>query len=259
VLCHPPDIRRALDKGAHGVQIDFTESRLDPSGQLLRSFTELNNNLRSGRPLLRRGARPGHGRARRVGYSPAGSPCGGAYRWSQWLAACCRRSTRERGSPQATPGGRPGSRSASISWCRSWSPVTVTLPPPGSRVWVPRRGLADSPPRTGLTREAAISYPVGVIAYSLIVLGAIAPPARVGGGQVFQKPASGCWSSIVGIGADRLLMAYHQIRSARDLDLYRTGLMLRPAPVVACGQPGSCVAGLPADCGGSPGDGHLVP
>ncbi len=41
------DIRGALDKGAHSVQIDFTEGRLavklDPTGQLLRSFTELNN------------------------------------------------------------------------------------------------------------------------------------------------------------------------------------------------------------------------
>ena len=43
------DIRGALDKGAHSVQIDFTEGRLavklDPSGQLLRSFTDLNNQV----------------------------------------------------------------------------------------------------------------------------------------------------------------------------------------------------------------------
>jgi 5-methyltetrahydropteroyltriglutamate--homocysteine methyltransferase len=43
------DIRGALKAGAHGVQIDFTEGRLavklDPSGQLLRSFTELNNRV----------------------------------------------------------------------------------------------------------------------------------------------------------------------------------------------------------------------
>ena len=43
------DIRGALDGGAHGVQIDFTEGRLaiklDPSGQLLRSFTDLNNQV----------------------------------------------------------------------------------------------------------------------------------------------------------------------------------------------------------------------
>src|SRR5215472_7961979 len=43
------DIRGALDKGAHSVQIDFTEGRLavklDPSGQLLRSFIELNNQV----------------------------------------------------------------------------------------------------------------------------------------------------------------------------------------------------------------------
>jgi 5-methyltetrahydropteroyltriglutamate--homocysteine methyltransferase len=43
------DIRGALDKGAHCVQIDFTEGRLavklDPSGQLLRSFIELNNQV----------------------------------------------------------------------------------------------------------------------------------------------------------------------------------------------------------------------
>src|SRR6516162_9792204 len=41
------DIRGALDGGADSVQIDFTEGRLavklDPSGQLLRSFTDLNN------------------------------------------------------------------------------------------------------------------------------------------------------------------------------------------------------------------------
>jgi 5-methyltetrahydropteroyltriglutamate--homocysteine methyltransferase len=46
------DIRGALDGGAHSVQIDFTEGRLavklDPSGQLLRSFTELNNQVLAG-------------------------------------------------------------------------------------------------------------------------------------------------------------------------------------------------------------------
>lgn len=43
------DIRGALDKGAHSVQIDFTEGglavKLDPSGQLLRSFADLNNQV----------------------------------------------------------------------------------------------------------------------------------------------------------------------------------------------------------------------
>jgi 5-methyltetrahydropteroyltriglutamate--homocysteine methyltransferase len=43
------DIRGALDSGAHGVQIDFTEARLavklDPSGTLLRSFIDLNNQV----------------------------------------------------------------------------------------------------------------------------------------------------------------------------------------------------------------------
>jgi 5-methyltetrahydropteroyltriglutamate--homocysteine methyltransferase len=43
------DIRGALAGGAHNVQIDFTEGRLalklDPSGQLLRSFTALNNRV----------------------------------------------------------------------------------------------------------------------------------------------------------------------------------------------------------------------
>ncbi len=43
------DIRGALDKGAHSVQIDFTEGRLavklDPSGQLLRAFVDLNNRV----------------------------------------------------------------------------------------------------------------------------------------------------------------------------------------------------------------------
>jgi 5-methyltetrahydropteroyltriglutamate--homocysteine methyltransferase len=43
------DIRGALDQGAHGVQIDFTEGRLavklDPSGQLLQSFIDLNNQV----------------------------------------------------------------------------------------------------------------------------------------------------------------------------------------------------------------------
>jgi 5-methyltetrahydropteroyltriglutamate--homocysteine methyltransferase len=41
------DIRRSLEAGAQSVQIDFTEARLslklDPSGQLLREFVELNN------------------------------------------------------------------------------------------------------------------------------------------------------------------------------------------------------------------------
>jgi 5-methyltetrahydropteroyltriglutamate--homocysteine methyltransferase len=44
---HETEIRRCLQKGAHKVQIDFTEARLavkiDPSGQLLHSFIDLNN------------------------------------------------------------------------------------------------------------------------------------------------------------------------------------------------------------------------
>jgi 5-methyltetrahydropteroyltriglutamate--homocysteine methyltransferase len=44
---HATEIRRCLDKGAHKVQIDFTEGRLavkiDPSGRLLASFIDLNN------------------------------------------------------------------------------------------------------------------------------------------------------------------------------------------------------------------------
>jgi 5-methyltetrahydropteroyltriglutamate--homocysteine methyltransferase len=43
------DIRGALDAGAHSVQIDFTEGRLavklDPSGQLLQTFIDLNNRV----------------------------------------------------------------------------------------------------------------------------------------------------------------------------------------------------------------------
>ena len=43
------DIRRSLARDAHCVQIDFTEARLslklDPSGDLLRSFVELNNDV----------------------------------------------------------------------------------------------------------------------------------------------------------------------------------------------------------------------
>jgi len=43
------DIRRSLDRGAQGVQIDFTEGRLsiklDPSGRLLRDFVALNNRV----------------------------------------------------------------------------------------------------------------------------------------------------------------------------------------------------------------------
>src|SRR5918999_6092693 len=44
---HETEIRRCLEKGAHKVQIDFTEGRLaikiDRSGNLLQSFIELNN------------------------------------------------------------------------------------------------------------------------------------------------------------------------------------------------------------------------
>jgi 5-methyltetrahydropteroyltriglutamate--homocysteine methyltransferase len=44
---HETEIRRCLQKGASKVQIDFTEGRLamkiDPSGQLLNSFIDLNN------------------------------------------------------------------------------------------------------------------------------------------------------------------------------------------------------------------------
>jgi 5-methyltetrahydropteroyltriglutamate--homocysteine methyltransferase len=44
---HETEVRRCLQKGAHSVQIDFTEGRLamkiDPSGNLLNSFIDLNN------------------------------------------------------------------------------------------------------------------------------------------------------------------------------------------------------------------------
>jgi 5-methyltetrahydropteroyltriglutamate--homocysteine methyltransferase len=44
---HVKEVRRCLAMGAHSVQIDFTEARfavkLDPSGELLASFIELNN------------------------------------------------------------------------------------------------------------------------------------------------------------------------------------------------------------------------
>lgn len=44
---HEGEIRRCLEKGAHAVQIDFTEGRLamkiDPTGALLESFVDLNN------------------------------------------------------------------------------------------------------------------------------------------------------------------------------------------------------------------------
>jgi 5-methyltetrahydropteroyltriglutamate--homocysteine methyltransferase len=44
---HETEIRRCLQRGAHSVQIDFTEGRLamkvDPTGQLLNSFIDLNN------------------------------------------------------------------------------------------------------------------------------------------------------------------------------------------------------------------------
>ncbi|MDN5935221.1 MAG: 5-methyltetrahydropteroyltriglutamate--homocysteine methyltransferase [Nitrosospira sp.] len=44
---HETEIRRCLDKGAHKVQVDFTEGRLaiklDPTGKLLNSFIDLNN------------------------------------------------------------------------------------------------------------------------------------------------------------------------------------------------------------------------
>ena len=44
---HVTEIRRCLEKGAAKVQVDFTEARLamkiDPSGQLLNSFVDLNN------------------------------------------------------------------------------------------------------------------------------------------------------------------------------------------------------------------------
>jgi 5-methyltetrahydropteroyltriglutamate--homocysteine methyltransferase len=44
---HQTEVRRCLEQGAHLVQVDFTEGRLavkiDPSGQLLNSFIDLNN------------------------------------------------------------------------------------------------------------------------------------------------------------------------------------------------------------------------
>jgi 5-methyltetrahydropteroyltriglutamate--homocysteine methyltransferase len=52
------EVRACLLKGAHEVQIDFTEARLaikiDPSGNLLHSFIDLNNLALF--PIQRRGA-----------------------------------------------------------------------------------------------------------------------------------------------------------------------------------------------------------
>ena len=46
---HETDMRRCLQKGAHSVQIDFTEGRLavrlDPTRQLLQDFVDLNNRV----------------------------------------------------------------------------------------------------------------------------------------------------------------------------------------------------------------------
>jgi 5-methyltetrahydropteroyltriglutamate--homocysteine methyltransferase len=54
---HENEVRRCLEKGAHKVQIDFTEGRLavklDPTGEVLNSFIDLNNRPRA---LLDRGA-----------------------------------------------------------------------------------------------------------------------------------------------------------------------------------------------------------
>jgi 5-methyltetrahydropteroyltriglutamate--homocysteine methyltransferase len=48
---HETDIRRCLAQGASAVQIDFTEGRLavklDPTGQVLKSFVDLNNRVLS--------------------------------------------------------------------------------------------------------------------------------------------------------------------------------------------------------------------
>jgi 5-methyltetrahydropteroyltriglutamate--homocysteine methyltransferase len=48
---HETDIRRCLERGASVVQIDFTEGRLaiklDPTGQVLKSFVDLNNRVLS--------------------------------------------------------------------------------------------------------------------------------------------------------------------------------------------------------------------
>ena len=44
---HETEVRRCLEKGAHSVQVDFTEGRMaikiDPTGHLLNSFIDLNN------------------------------------------------------------------------------------------------------------------------------------------------------------------------------------------------------------------------
>ena len=51
---HETEVRGCLQSGAHGVQIDFTEGRLavkiDPSGELLQSFIDLNNLVLAGSP-----------------------------------------------------------------------------------------------------------------------------------------------------------------------------------------------------------------
>jgi 5-methyltetrahydropteroyltriglutamate--homocysteine methyltransferase len=49
---HRSEVRQCIEKGAHAVQIDFTEGRLavkiDPTGNLLHSFIDLNNLALSG-------------------------------------------------------------------------------------------------------------------------------------------------------------------------------------------------------------------
>jgi 5-methyltetrahydropteroyltriglutamate--homocysteine methyltransferase len=50
-LLNEADIRRSLNSGAYNVQIDFKEARLslklDPSGNLLKAFIDLNNKVLS--------------------------------------------------------------------------------------------------------------------------------------------------------------------------------------------------------------------
>lgn len=82
---HETEVRRCLRMGAHGVQVDFTEGRLgvklDPSGGLLASFVDLNNDAL---------ARFSDEELKRIGvHTCAGSDCDSTRRGEVAMQNCC--------------------------------------------------------------------------------------------------------------------------------------------------------------------------
>ena len=164
------EVRRCLEQGAHAVQIDFTEGRLaiklDPTGDLLASFIDLNNlalarftaqeRQKHRRPHLPR-RRPRLDPQRRRRLRRAAAEPAAAQRDQLLRRAGRRARPRARARDDPRPPASPGSASSS-----AWSPRSIPASRPprrcataSSRRPSTSRWRSSAPPTTAASRPSA--------------------------------------------------------------------------------------------------------